>query len=129
MLNNWIPNLQVSWPKEGAVFAQELLSAGVNDMGGTLINESISTAAGAPFGQLLRPRELRQLIRDSGKIPAERYTNYKIRQIFDNGDDPIDALDVIDEESEKRFGSYQKLIKMEGYRYAHPKYISQKSSE
>ena len=129
MLNNWIPNLQVSWPKEGAVFAQELLSAGVNDMGGTLINESISTAAGAQFGQLLRPRELRQLIRESGKIPAERYTNYKIRQIFDNGDDPIDPLDVIDEESEKRFGSYQKLIKMEGYRYAHPKYISQRSSE
>jgi CofH subfamily radical SAM domain protein len=48
MLNNWIPNLQVSWVKEGPRFAQYCLNAGGNDFMGTLINESISTAAGAP---------------------------------------------------------------------------------
>ena len=64
MLNNWIPNLQVSWPKEGPRLAQMLLGAGVNDMGGTLINESISTSAGAQHGQLLKPP------RDQGADPG-----------------------------------------------------------
>jgi 7,8-didemethyl-8-hydroxy-5-deazariboflavin synthase CofH subunit len=82
MLNNWIPNLQVSWVKEGPRFAQYCLNAGGNDFMGTLINESISTAAGAPHGQRLRPREMRRLIRDIGRIPAERTTTYEIRRIF-----------------------------------------------
>ena len=51
MLNNWIPNIQASWVKEGSRMSQLLLSAGVNDLGGTLINESISTSAGAQHGQ------------------------------------------------------------------------------
>jgi len=59
MLNNWIPNIQVSWVKEGPKLAQFCLNAGANDFGGTLINESISTAAGAIHGQLMRPGELR----------------------------------------------------------------------
>ena len=126
MLNNWIPNLQVSWPKEGGRLAQVLLGAGVNDMGGTLINESISTAAGAQHGQLLRPRELRQLIREAGRVPAERHTTYKIRRVFDNGDDPVDPLDLVDGDSEERFGSYHRLVKMDKYRFIHPKYASQK---
>jgi FO synthase subunit 2 len=70
MLNNHIPNIQVSWVKEGARMSQLLLAAGVNDFGGTLINESISTAAGAPHGQLMRPKEIRQLIRAAGKVPV-----------------------------------------------------------
>src|SRR5262245_4100934 len=57
MLNNHIPNLQVSWVKEGARMSQILLGAGANDFGGTLINESISTAAGSQHGQLMRPQE------------------------------------------------------------------------
>ncbi len=122
MLNNWIPNLQVSWPKEGARFAQMLLGAGVNDMGGTLINESISTAAGAQFGQLLRPKEIRQLIRDEGRIPAERYTTYKIRRVFEDGDGQVDPLDLVGDDAEERFGSYRRLIKMDEFRYQHPKY-------
>lgn len=48
--------VQVSWVKEGLAMAQVLLSCGVNDMGGTLMNESISTSAGATHGQLLKPR-------------------------------------------------------------------------
>ncbi len=124
MLNNWIPNLQVSWPKEGGRFAQVLLGAGVNDMGGTLINESISTSAGAQHGQLLRPHEIRELIRETGRIPAERHTTYEIRRIFDNGDDPVDPLDLVEENTDERFGSYHRLVKMERYRYKHPKYAT-----
>ena len=68
MLNNWIPNIQASWVKEGSRMSQLLLTAGVNDLGGTLINESISTAAGAQHGQLMRPTEFRQMIRQAGRI-------------------------------------------------------------
>jgi FO synthase subunit 2 len=128
MLNNWIPNLQVSWVKEGARFGQVLLMAGVNDMGGTLINESISTSAGAQYGQLVRPAEFRQLIRDAGRIPAERHTTYALKHVFDNPtEDPVDPLDQIDDHPEERFGSYFQLIKMDGFRYQHP-HLARKES-
>ncbi|MBI3327701.1 MAG: 5-amino-6-(D-ribitylamino)uracil--L-tyrosine 4-hydroxyphenyl transferase CofH [Nitrospinae bacterium] len=121
MLNNWIPNLQVSWVKEGPRFGQVLLTAGVNDMGGTLINESISTSAGANYGQLVRPAEFRALIRDAGRVPAERHTTYKLKQVFeDPAEDPVDPLDQVDEHPEERFGSYSQLIKMDRFRFQHP---------
>mgnify|MGYP000200367534 FL=1 len=75
--------IQVSWVKEGFDFAQTLLKCGVNDLGGTLINESISTSAGSKYGQLASPALLRKLARNVGKVPAERYTTYKLRTIFD----------------------------------------------
>ena len=103
MLDNWIPNLQVSWVKESLRFSQVLLGAGVNDMGGTLINESISTSAGAQYGQLVKPGQFRQLIRDAGRVPAERYTTYKIRRVYDDGDDPVDPLDLVEGNPEERF--------------------------
>ena len=121
MLNNWIPNLQVSWVKEGLRVSQMLLSAGVNDMGGSLINESISTAAGAQHGQLVRPSEFREIIRDAGRIPGERTTTYKIRKLFDKDDDQIEPLDLIDDDLEERFGTYHGLIKKEDFRFQHPK--------
>ena len=124
MLDNWIPNLQVSWVKESLQFSQELLGVGVNDMGGTLINESISTAAGAQYGQLVRPSQFRQLIRDIGRIPAERYTNYDIRHSYDDGDNPIEPLDMVEEDQVGRFGSFHQLIKMDSYRYQHPKHTA-----
>jgi len=71
MLNNWIPNIQASWVKEGSRVSQLLLNAGVNDLGGTLINESISTSAGAQHGQLMRPAEFRQMIRQAGGYPSK----------------------------------------------------------
>jgi 7,8-didemethyl-8-hydroxy-5-deazariboflavin synthase CofH subunit len=121
MLNNWIPNLQVSWVKEGPRFGQVLLMAGVNDMGGTLINESISTSAGAQYGQLVRPTEFRQLIRDAGRVPAERHTTYKLKHVFDNpAEDLVDPLDQINDHPEERFGSYFQLIKMDDFRFQHP---------
>jgi len=72
MLHPWIPNIQVSWVKEGPKLVQVGLMAGANDLGGTLINESISTAAGARHGQLLTPKRFRALAREMGRIPAER---------------------------------------------------------
>ena len=121
MLNNWIPNIQASWVKEGLRLSQILLQAGVNDLGGSLINESISTAAGAQHGQLVRPSEFRSVIRDVGRIPAERYTTYAIKRIFDDQDDPQDPLDLIDDNLEERFGSYQSMVQMKGFRFIHPR--------
>jgi 7,8-didemethyl-8-hydroxy-5-deazariboflavin synthase CofH subunit len=110
MLNNWIPNLQVSWVKEGPKLSQILLNAGGNDFMGTLMNESISTSAGAGYGQCMKPREMRRLIRDAGRIPAERSTTYEIRREFSREeDDHYDPLDRVEGESEDTFGSYARL--------------------
>ena len=108
--------------KEGLRLSQILLIAGVNDLGGSLINESISTAGGRHHGQLVRPSEFRQTIRDAGRVPAERYTTYKIKKVFDEHDDPKDPLDLIDDNLEERFGSYHSMVKMEGFRFKHPKH-------
>ena len=120
MLNNWIPNIQASWVKEGSRMSQLLLAAGVNDLGGTLINESISTAAGAQHGQLMRPTEFRQMSRQAGRIPAERYTTYKIRRVFSDADQELDPLDLVGDNVEDVFGSYDRLVKLDTYRFEHP---------
>ena len=120
MLNNWIPNIQASWVKEGPRMSQLLLTAGVNDLGGTLINESISTAAGAQHGQLMRPSEFRQMIRQAGRIPAERYTTYKTRRVFSDTDEELDPLDLVGDNVEDVFGSYNRLVKLDTYRFEHP---------
>jgi len=83
MLNDSIKNIQVSWVKEGKKFAQFCLNVGANDFGGTLINESISRAAGAIHGQLIYPEEFRRLIQDIGRIPAQRSTTYEILKVYD----------------------------------------------
>ena len=122
MLNNWIPNVQASWVKEGSRMSQLLLTAGVNDLGGTLINESISTAAGAQHGQLMRPSEFREMIRQAGRIPAERYTTYQTRRMFGEGDEELDPLDLVGDDVEEVFGSYRRLVKLDTYRFEHPKH-------
>jgi FO synthase subunit 2 len=117
MLYPHIKNIQVSWVKEGLKLSQLCLSAGANDLGGTLINESISTAAGATQGQLVPPRELRRWVWDAGRVPAERTTTYGIRRRFeDPTDDPFEALDEAAEHPE-RFGSYFELIQLEKFRF------------
>ena len=78
MFNNSIDNIQMSWVKEGQKMSQLLLMWGANDFGGTLMNESISTSAGSEHGQLIRPKEIRRMAREIGRIPAERNTQYKI---------------------------------------------------
>ncbi len=120
MLNNWIPNIQASWVKEGSRMSQLLLTAGVNDLGGTLINESISTAAGAQHGQLMRPNEFRQMIRQAGRVPAERYTDYRIKRVFSDTDQELDPLDLVGSNVEEIFGSYHRLVKLDSFRYEHP---------
>jgi 7,8-didemethyl-8-hydroxy-5-deazariboflavin synthase CofH subunit len=116
MLNGFIPNIQVSWVKEGTRLGQLGLTAGGNDLGGTLINESISTAAGAAHGQLTRPSELRALARDLGRLPAERTTLYGIRREFAEEPETPDALDdpTLDP---ARFGSYEKMTHMAEFRF------------
>jgi len=117
MLSPWIDNIQVSWVKEGPKLAQWCLEAGVNDLGGTLINESISTAAGATHGQLVPPAELRRWIYEAGRIPAERTTDYQIRKTFaDPSTDPREPLDEAAEHPE-RFGSYFELIQLDQFNF------------
>jgi len=84
LLNNTIPNIQVSWVKLGFPGALACLQAGANDFSGTLMEESISKAAGADYGESVLPEELRALIRSIGRVPAERYTDYEIRRVFAN---------------------------------------------
>lgn len=122
MLNNHIPNLQVSWVKEGARMSQILLGAGANDFGGTLINESISTAAGSQHGQLMRPQEIRQLIRSAGRIPAQRSTTYRIIKQYNN--DADEESSALDRSDPSKFGSFHELIKLDKFRYAQKKLAS-----
>ncbi len=119
MLNNYINNIQMSWVKEGQKMSQLLLLWGANDFGGTLINESISTSAGAQHGQLIRPKEIRRLAREIGRVPAERSTSYKILRTFENEDNHVDALDEVEDQS--KFGSYFELIKIDKYKYKNPR--------
>jgi FO synthase len=75
-LSPWIRNVQVSWVKLGPQGVVEALRAGVNDLGGTLMNESISRAAGAGWGQELPPERMEELIRSAGRLPRQRTTLY-----------------------------------------------------
>ena len=86
MLANWIDNIQVSWVKLGAERAADLLHAGVNDLGGTLMDESISRSAGADFGEELTPPEMVKLIRHVGRRPVRRNTLYQTVETYDDHD-------------------------------------------
>lgn len=119
MLNNCIDNIQMSWVKEGQKMSQLLLMWGANDFGGTLINESISTSAGSEYGQLLKPKEIRRMVREIGRVPAERNTHYKILKKFEEEDNTDDELDKITDTSQ--FGSYVELIKINKFNYENPR--------
>jgi FO synthase len=75
-LNPVIPHIQVSWVKMGAEGARRCLAAGADDLGGTLMNESISRAAGTQHGQELPPASMDALIHAAGRVPAQRTTLY-----------------------------------------------------
>ncbi len=75
-LHPLLPHIQVSWAKMGLEGARVGLRAGCNDLGGTLMNESISRAAGAGHGQELAPPEMEALIASIGRTPAQRTTLY-----------------------------------------------------
>lgn len=120
MLGETFRNIQASWVKDGLKLGQWLLSCGVNDLGGTLINESISTSAGATHGQLVSPGELRRTIREAGRIPAERTSLYALRKVYDGSaaedESPLDRIADV----EAAFGSYRSLTQGEKFRFIHP---------
>ena len=76
-LHPLIPNIQTSWVKMGPEGAAACLKAGANDLGGTLMNESISRAAGAQHGQEMPPEAMEALIRSLGRTPRQRTTLYR----------------------------------------------------
>ena len=113
MLHGYIDNIQVSWTKLGAERARQMLSRGVNDLGGTLMNESISRAAGSKHGQEITALELCGIIRSAGRVPVRRNTIYDTIDVFDDHDpediaplvargeaDPLDFLRMIPEAPE-----------------------------
>jgi 7,8-didemethyl-8-hydroxy-5-deazariboflavin synthase CofH subunit len=114
MLGADIPSLQVSWVKEGLQVATELLRSGANDLGGTLMNESISTAAGAAHGQLASPAALRRAARAAGREPAERTTLYRIVRRFPTADGAGDPLDGV---ADGALGSYHALTRDPRFRF------------
>ncbi len=75
-LHPLIPNIQTSWVKMGRIGAAACLDAGVNDLGGTLMNESISRAAGTAHGQEFPPAEIKALARAAGRPAVQRGTLY-----------------------------------------------------
>jgi len=119
MLGPTFKNIQASWVKEGLRTAQALLSSGVNDLGGTLMNESISTAAGAQHGQLMTPATLRRAIRDAGRIPAERTTKYTLHRRFEStlsAPEVAEPLDLV-QNPDALFGTYNSLLKDTRFHY------------
>jgi FO synthase len=88
-LHGYIDNVQASWVKMGVEGAKVCLNAGCNDLGGTLMNENISRAAGASHGQEMLPEELEQIIREAGRTPRRRTTLYgKLEQAYFGADLP-----------------------------------------
>jgi FO synthase len=78
-----IPNIQASWVKLGLDGGARLLSAGCNDLGGTLMGEIITRSAGAAHGQEVTPEEFVTVIREAGRQPARRSTTYQILEPVD----------------------------------------------
>ena len=116
MLGRTFVNLQASWVKLGLPMAARLLQWGANDLGGTLMNESISTAAGAAHGQFLRPMELRAAIVEAGRTPIQRDTVYgEIRRFSADEVGPLDTLDSVT--SPSHFGSLEALTRGKQFRY------------
>jgi FO synthase len=77
VLHPHISNIQVSWVKMGREGVQACLQAGANDLGGTLMNESITRAAGGQMGQELPPAQMEEIIRSIGRVPLQRTTLYQ----------------------------------------------------
>jgi 7,8-didemethyl-8-hydroxy-5-deazariboflavin synthase CofH subunit len=77
MLAGYVDNIQASWVKLGPRGAQLMLEAGANDLGGTLMEENITRAAGGKM-QMIMPKQLEELILELGRIPRQRTTTYKL---------------------------------------------------
>ena len=116
LLHRQIHHIQASWVKQGIAMAKSCLDAGADDLGGTLMNESISTAAGAQNGHFMRPVDLRHAIREAGRIPLERTTTYRPLRLMNVEPSPPEPLDAVSTDA-ARFGSYHTLIASDQFRY------------
>jgi len=117
-----IRNIQVSWVKEGCEGAQAILQAGANDIGGTLMNESISTAAGSKHGQFMRPSELRELVRGVRRVPVQRTTLYETVREYKMDQDETQQADTqsfaaLESAQTGSFGTFHDMIKDERFAY------------
>ena len=92
LLHGAIRNIQVSWVKLGFQTSLDCLNAGANDFGGTLMEESISKAAGATFGEYVSPEEFQSMTWSIGRAPAERTTTYAIRRTFPEAQSPAEQV-------------------------------------
>ena len=75
--NPLIPNIQTSWVKMGPEGVKVCLNAGANDLGGTLMDETITRSAGAVHGQEMDPAAMEHIVRSIGRIPRQRTTTYR----------------------------------------------------
>ncbi|HET9247641.1 MAG TPA: 7,8-didemethyl-8-hydroxy-5-deazariboflavin synthase, partial [Xanthobacteraceae bacterium] len=76
-LHPLITNVQTSWVKMGREGVQTCLRSGANDLGGTLMDETITRSAGASHGQEMTPVEMERTIRSLGRVPRQRDTLYR----------------------------------------------------
>jgi FO synthase len=88
LLDGVIPNVQVSWVKLGVDASKVVLNGGANDLGGTLMEETISRMAGASWGIRMEPSEMQDAIAAIGRTPVERTTTYERlrRNVFETAD-------------------------------------------
>ena len=96
VLHPFIQNIQTSWVKMGPEGVKACLDAGANDLGGTLMNESITRAAGTVHGQEMLPERMEALINQTGRIPKQRDTLYR-------NPDPV--------QKSKSYGNHQLVTK------------------
>jgi FO synthase len=89
-LRPWIRNVQISWVKMGLKLGQVALMSGANDFGGTLMEESISNAAGSEHGDHVEVDTIERLIREIGRVPYERTTTYGRRARPARAEAPLD---------------------------------------
>jgi FO synthase len=87
LLHGRIPNIQVSWVKLGITASQRILEGGANDLGGTLMEETISRMAGAEWGIRMEPDEIEDAIRAIGRSPRRRTTRYETQGVTVNRPD------------------------------------------
>jgi len=87
ILHTYINNIQATWVKLGKKLAQVALQCGANDMGGTLMEDQISTASGGSHGEYVSPAEFEWMIKGAGRIPMQRDTLYrKVEPRVQNGE-------------------------------------------
>ena len=83
VLHPYFSHIQTSWVKMGGNGMRTCLQAGADDLGGTLMNESITRAAGAVHGEELPPADMEALIASIGRTPAQRTTLYEIVETYE----------------------------------------------